>query len=134
MGRMATGVKAITLSKDDCVIGMDKCRQNADVLLVTENGYGKRVSLDEFKVQNRAGKGLKCIEITNKNGDLVGFKIVSKGEEIVILTNEGHIIRLQAEDISEQKRYSRGVLLMKIDDNDKVSAVARFKVEEEKEE
>lgn len=134
MGRTATGVKGISLSDDDYVIGMDKYRDNADVLLVTEKGYGKRVSLDEFKLQNRAGKGLKCIEITKRNGNLVGFKIVCEGEEIVILTNEGHIIRLQAEDISEQKRYSRGVVLMKIDDEDKVAALARFKVEEEKEE
>lgn len=134
MGRTATGVIGISLAEDDYVIGMDKYRENADVLLVTENGYGKRVSLEEFKTQNRAGKGLKSIELTKKNGRLVGFKIVAIDDEIVILTNEGHIIRLLAEDVSEQKRYARGVLLMRIDDNDKIAAIASFKVEEENEE
>ncbi len=131
MGRTATGVKAISLDIDDYVIGIDKYRENADVLLVTEKGYGKRTNLSEFKTQNRGGKGLKSIDITNKNGKLVGFKIVLEGEELVILTNEGHIIRLQTEDVSEQKRYSRGVLLMRIDEDDKIAAVARFKIEKE---
>ncbi len=134
MGRTATGVIGISLDDDDYVIGMDKYRENADVLLVTENGYGKRVSLEEFKTQNRAGKGLKSIVITKRNGYLVGFKVVTPDDEIVILTNEGHIIRLLAGDISEQKRYSRGVLLMRIDKEDQISAVARFKIEEENEE
>ncbi len=134
MGRTATGVIGISLDDDDYVIGMDKYRENADVLLVTENGYGKRVNLDEFKTQNRAGKGLKSIVITKRNGYLVGFKVVTPDDEIVILTNEGHIIRLLAGDISEQKRYSRGVLLMRIDKEDQISAVARFKIEEENEE
>ncbi len=134
MGRTATGVKAINLGINDYVIGIDKYRENAKVLLVTENGYGKRTDLSEFKMQNRGGRGLKSIDVTDKNGQLVGFKIVLEGEEIVILTNEGQIIRILAEDVSEQKRYSRGVLLMRIDDNDKIAAVARFKTEEEKEE
>ncbi|NLJ72128.1 MAG: DNA gyrase subunit A [Syntrophomonadaceae bacterium] len=134
MGRTATGVIGISLTADDYVIGMDKYREDADVLLVTENGYGKRVSLTEFKTQNRAGRGLKSIELTKKNGILVGFKIVAMEDEIVILTNEGHIIRLLANEISEQKRYARGVLLMRIDDEDKIAAIARFKVEEEDEE
>ena len=134
MGRTATGVIGISLTADDYVIGMDKYREDADVLLVTENGYGKRVSLTEFKTQNRAGRGLKSIELTKKNGILVGFKIVAMEDEIVILTNEGRIIRLLANEISEQKRYARGVLLMRIDDEDKIAAIARFKVEEEDEE
>lgn len=134
MGRTATGVKAINLNANDYVIGIDKYRDNAKVLLVTEKGYGKRTDIEEFKIQNRGGRGLKSIEITNKNGPLIGFKMVLEGEEIVILTNEGQIIRMLADDISEQKRYSRGVLLMRIDSEDKIAAVARFKTEEEKEE
>jgi len=131
MGRNAAGVKAINLGKDDFVVGIDKYRQNAEALLVTEHGYGKRTKLSEFKEQKRGGKGLKAIEITNKNGNLVAFKIVTPGEELVILTGEGHVIRLQVEDISIQKRYSRGVLLMRLPVKDNIVGVARFKVDKD---
>jgi DNA gyrase subunit A len=131
MGRTAAGVKAIDLSKDDYVVGLDRYREGADVLLVTEKGYGKRTALSEFKLQNRGGKGLKAIEITRKNGKLVAFQIVSKEDELVILTSEGNIIRLEVEDISQQKRYSRGVLLMRLPEEDRIVGVARFKIEKE---
>jgi len=131
MGRNAAGVKAIKLRNEDYVVGVDKWREGAFVLLVTEKGYGKRTSLEEFKIQNRGGRGLKAIEITDKNGKLVSFKVVSEGEELVILTEEGHIIRLQAEEVSLQKRYSRGVLLMRLPDNDRIAGVARVKMEKE---
>jgi len=131
MGRTAMGVKAINLGKDNFVIGIDKYREGGKVLLVTEKGYGKRTLLEEFKTQNRGGKGLKAIDITKKNGDLVAFKIVSEDEELVILTGEGQIIRLEVEDISLQKRYSRGVLLMRLPENDRIVGVARFKTEKE---
>jgi len=131
MGRTARGVKAISLLEGDWVVGIDKCRKDADVILVTENGYGKRTALTEFKVQNRGGRGLKTIEVTKKNGKLVAFKIVSKEEELVILTGEGQIIRLEVEEVPTQKRYSRGVLLMRLPDDDKIVAVARFKSEKE---
>ncbi|MEN6350259.1 MAG: DNA gyrase subunit A [Syntrophomonas sp.] len=131
MGRTAAGVKAINLAIDDFVVGMDKYRDEADVLLVTEKGYGKRTSLSEFKMQNRGGKGLKTIDITEKNGKLVAFQIASEEEEMVILTSEGNIIRLQVEDVSQQKRYSRGVMLMRLPENDRIAGVARFKTEKE---
>lgn len=131
MGRTATGIKGIKLSKYDYVVGVDKYREDATVLLVTEKGYGKRVEFSEFKIQNRGGKGLKSIDITDKNGALVAFKIVKKEDELVILTGEGHLIRLEVEDISLQKRYSRGVLLMRLPDHDRIVGIARFKVEKE---
>lgn len=131
MGRTATGVKAIRLSKDDYVVGMDKFRDNSMVLLVTENGFGKRTPQTEFNIQNRGGKGLKSIEVTDKNGRLVDFRIVSEGDELVMLTSEGTLIRLEAEDISIQKRYSRGVMLMRLHDDDRIVGIARFKVENE---
>ncbi|MBO8159701.1 DNA gyrase subunit A [Thermosyntropha sp.] len=131
MGRTAAGVKAINLSKDDYVVGIDKYRENGYALFVTEKGYGKRTELSEFRIQNRGGKGIKSIDISERNGNLVAFKIVSEGEEMVILTEEGHIIRLETEDISVQKRYSRGVLLMRLESGDKVTSLARFKVEKE---
>lgn len=131
MGRTATGVKAIRLGKDDFVVGMDKLREGSMVLLVTENGFGKRTPLTEFNVQNRGGKGLKSIEITDKNGRLVDFRIVSEGDELVMLTSEGQLIRLEVDDVSVQKRYSRGVMLMRFSEEDRVAGIARFKVETE---
>lgn len=131
MGRTATGVKAINLARGDIVIGIDKYREGSDALLVTENGYGKRTPTSEFRQQNRGGKGLKAIDITNKNGKLVAFQIVSEDEELLLLTGEGQAIRLEAGDISRQKRYSRGVLLMRLPENDQIVSMARFKVEKE---
>lgn len=131
MGRTATGVKGISLDPDNYVVGVDKYREGADVLVVTENGFGKRVPLSEFKTQHRGGKGLKTIDINKRNGCVVAFNIVSEGQELVILTGEGQIIRLQVEDISVQKRYSRGVLLMRLPDNDRIVSLARFKIEKE---
>lgn len=131
MGRTATGVKGINLESDDFVIGADKSRQGAEAVLVTENGYGKRTNLEEFKEQHRGGKGLKTIDVNRKNGSVVGFKVVIPGEELVILTTEGHIMRLEIDDISIQKRYSRGVVLIRMANEDKVAAVARFKTEKE---
>jgi DNA gyrase subunit A len=131
MGRTATGVKAINLNHGDVVIGIDKYREGADALLVTENGYGKRTPTSEFRLQNRGGKGLKAIDITNKNGKLVAFQIVTEDEELLLLTGEGQAIRLEAGDISRQKRYSRGVLLMRLPEKDQIVSMARFKVEKE---
>jgi len=131
MGRTATGVKGISLDAGDYVIGIDKYRQGADVLIVTEHGYGKRVPLDEFKTQNRGGKGVKSIELTHKNGEVVASKVVSVDDELMILTSEGQIIRLQVEEISVQKRYARGVLLMRLPDNDRIVSIARFRTERE---
>lgn len=131
MGRNATGVKAINLSPGDKVIGMDKYREGADALLVTEKGYGKRTPTSEFREQNRGGKGLKAIDITKKNGPLVAFQIISEDEELLLLTGEGQVIRLEAKDISQQKRYSRGVLLMRLPQDDQIVSMARFKVEKE---
>jgi DNA gyrase subunit A len=131
MGRNAAGVKGIGLDPNNYVIGLDKYREGADVLIVTKHGYGKRVPLSEFKTQNRGGKGVKSIELTSKNGEVVATKIVSVDDELVILTSEGQIIRLEVEDISVQKRYARGVLLMRLPDNDHIVSIARFRTESE---
>jgi DNA gyrase subunit A len=131
MGRTAAGVRGITLQKGDFVVGVDKYRPGAEAFIITEKGFGKRTDLDEFRLQNRGGKGIKTIEVTSKNGYVVGFKTVISGEELVILTTEGQIIRLDIEDISLQKRYSRGVVLMRTAEDDRIAAVARFKIEKE---
>ncbi|MDD4774961.1 MAG: DNA gyrase subunit A [Syntrophomonas sp.] len=131
MGRVAGGLKGIRLDPGDYVVGIDKDRPGGEAFMVTENGYGKRTPLTEYRTQHRGGKGLKTINVDNKNGPIVGFKIIIAGEELVILTHAGQIIRLEATDISTQKRYARGVVLMKTSENDRVAAVARFKIEKE---
>ncbi|NLF44462.1 MAG: DNA gyrase subunit A, partial [Syntrophomonadaceae bacterium] len=131
MGRNAAGVRGIRLNKGQHVVGIDKERPDAHIVLVTEKGYGKRTLPEEFKVQNRGGKGVKTIAITGKNGNLVALKIASKEDEMVLLTDEGHIIRLDTDQIPVQKRYSRGVLLMKLMEEEKIVAVARFQTEKE---
>jgi len=131
MGRTAAGVKAINLRRDDFVVGVDKYREGADVLLVTENGFGKRTPLSDFREQNRGGKGLKSITLGDKTGRLAAFKIAMPDEELVILTAEGQLIRLEVDSISLQSRYARGVTLMRLPDNDSVVGIARFKVEKE---
>jgi DNA gyrase subunit A len=131
MGRNAAGVRGIRLTKGHHVVGIDKERPDAHVVLVSEKGYGKRTPPSEFKVQNRGGKGVKTIEITEKNGNLIALKIASKEDEIVLLTDEGHIIRLDTDQIPIQKRYSRGVLLMKLSETEKIVAVARFHTEKD---
>lgn len=133
MGRGATGVKGINLEKDDMVIDMDKYKEGADLLLVTERGYGKRTGLEEFRIQKRGGKGLKTIEISDKNGLLVGSKVVFPNDEFVVLTSDGFVIRLKAEDVSRQKRYSRGVLVMRCEEPDRIVSIARFKSEDDEE-
>ncbi len=131
MGRTAGGLKGIRLDPGDYVVGVDKDRPGGGAFMVTENGYGKKTPLAEYRTQHRGGKGLKTINVDNKNGPIVGFKIIVEGEELVILTSAGQIIRLEASGISTQKRYARGVVLMKTSENDKVAAVARFKIEKE---
>ncbi|NLF44562.1 MAG: DNA gyrase subunit A, partial [Syntrophomonadaceae bacterium] len=131
MGRNAAGVRGIRLNKGQHVVGIDKERPDAHIVLVTEKGYGKRTLPEEFKVQNRGGKGVKTIAITEKNGTLVALKIASKEDEMVLLTDEGHIIRLDTDQIPVQRRYSRGVLLMKLMEEEKIVAVARFQTEKE---
>jgi len=101
------------------------------VLLVTEKGFGKRTPLTEFNIQNRGGKGLKSMDGTDKKGRLVDFRIVSEGDELMMLTSEGTLIRLEAEDISVQKRYSQGVMLMRLAEEDRIVSIARFKAENE---
>lgn len=131
MGRNAAGVRGIKLTQGHHVVGIDKDRSDAHVVLVTEKGYGKRTPPSEFKTQNRGGRGVKTIAITPKNGNLVALKIASKEDEMVILTDEGHIIRLDTDQIPIQKRYSRGVLLMRLPEAEKIVAVARFRTEKE---
>lgn len=129
MGRNASGVKGIRLSEDDEVVGMELVKEDTEILIVTENGYGKRTPNDHYRIQSRGGKGLITCNITEKNGDVIAFKSVSLEEELMIMTEHGILIRIAVDEISSFGRNTQGVRLMKLHEDDKVSAVARIKEE-----
>ena len=131
-GRTSMGVKGIHLGKDDIVISMQMSSQGEKILLVTENGMGKRTLISEFNVQNRGGKGVKCYKITDKTGDLVGAKIVSDENDIMIITTEGIIIRTSCEGISTLGRVTSGVKVINLnyDNNVKVASMTEVQKEE----
>ncbi len=125
-GRIAQGVMGIKLSKDDYVIGMEPIYENKKYLLaITENGFGKRTEVDEYRVQIRAGKGVITYKTTPKTGKVVGIKVVNDDDEIMLVTDNGIVIRLEVENISILGRSTQGVTLMRTNDGGKVVAIAR---------
>lgn len=125
MGRTTRGVKGITLDPDDEVVSMDTIREDAALLVVTENGFGKRTPLTEYRTQTRGGKGIMTMRTSKRNGSLVSIKVVKPDDELMIIRGEGIMIRLVVQDISQMGRTTQGVTLMRLDDNDKVVAVAK---------
>ena len=125
IGRTGQGVHGIKLTKGDHVQAMDMVRSDAQVLVITENGYGKRTSIDEYRSQSRGGKGIQTIKESKRNGDIVDMLIVKNGEEIMVVTTEGIIIRLEVSGITSSGRATMGVMLMRLNDNDKVIAMAK---------
>lgn len=125
MGRSAMGVKGITLNKDDEVVAADLVEKDKYLLVISENGYGKKTNLDEYKLQLRGGKGLKTYNIKDKTGRLISAKVVGDGDEVMLISHSGIIIRLNTVDISEMGRSTQGVTLMKMND-DNVVAVAKY--------
>jgi len=123
MGRSATGVKGIQLSDGDEVIDMDVVDHICDVLIVTAKGYGKRTPISEYRIQTRGGKGIKTINVTEKNGRVVGLKVVNDDNDLMIITISGTIIRTSVAGISEMGRYTQGVRLIHIREDDEVSSV-----------
>ncbi len=135
MGRVATGVMGIRLEKPDQVVGMSLVTSDEDeVLIVTENGYGKRTIITEYRQQNRGGKGVKTLNVTDKNGQLVKLKSVSGEEDVIIITNKGMMIRVPVSQITTSSRATQGVRLMRLNENQKVATVAIVPKEEEIEE
>ncbi|MBN3524310.1 DNA gyrase subunit A [Paenibacillus apiarius] len=131
MGRSATGVKGITLEAKDAVIDMDVVKIDNDVLIVTSKGYGKRTPMADYRIQSRGGKGIKTINVTDKNGPVVGLKVVQDEEDLMIITASGTIIRTSMSGISQMGRYTQGVKLINIRDDDSVSTVSRCDKNEE---
>ena len=130
MGRGATGVRAIKLKDDDYVVSAAAVDESLKLLNVTENGYGKRTDINEFNVQQRGGMGVKSHQITEKTGKIVGSVMVSEGEELMLITSEGVIIRLRCSDISTFGRASQGVKLINLNDGVMVAGVAKIDEEQ----
>lgn len=131
MGRNATGVRGITLTdkKKDEVIGMICISESGyDVLVVSENGYGKRSSLDDYRITNRGGKGVKTINITDKTGQLIAIKDVTDNDDLMIINKSGLIIRMAVESLRVMGRATQGVRLINLRDDDSIAAVAKVEV------
>ena len=124
MGRNARGVRGINLRDMDEVIGMDTLKDDAEVLTVTECGYGKRTAVSEYRTQTRGGKGIINMKVTDKTGTVVGLKVVRPGQELMLITTEGIVIRTNVDEVSVISRNTQGVTLMKTDANDRVASLA----------
>ncbi len=131
VGRVSQGVIGIKLTGDDYVIGMEPIYNEKDYLLaITENGFGKRTELEEYRVQARAGKGVITYKTTPKTGKVVGIKVVNDTEDIMLITDGGIVIRLEVQNISVLGRSTQGVTLMKTNDGGKVVSIAKISNEE----
>lgn len=126
MGRTATGVRGVRLEEGDYVIGMEILNSDQDVFVVSENGYGKRTVAAEYAIRNRGGKGVITLNITDKNGPLVALKTVDGTEDIMMVTDQGIMIRFDAQDISQTSRSTQGVRLMRLEDESRVATVAKI--------
>ena len=131
MGRTAYGVRGITLREGDEVVAMEVVKPGGTLLTVTELGYGKRTPLDEYRVQSRGGLGLKNLEITEKNGHVIEIAQVNEDKELMLITEQGKILRTPTGDIRTIGRATQGVRLMDLDDDDKVVSVALVDTDEE---
>ena len=130
-GRDSIGVKGITLREGDYVIGMDVCKPGDSILIVTEKGFGKRTDVDEYRAQTRGGKGLLTYKISEKTGELVGMMMVNDDNDIMMITSEGVIIRIHAEDINKIGRNTSGVRLMRTTDSNLIVSCAKTDKEDE---
>ena len=133
MGRTATGVRGIKLADGDYVIGAARARKDAYVLSVTENGYGKRTPVEEFTVHHRGGGGIMLHSLTAKTGLVAGIAVVDSENDVMIITDDGVIIRTGVEEIRECGRGSQGVIVMRTGADVKVISIARTDKEEEDE-
>ena len=126
-GRSSIGVIGMNLNPDDEIVGMQLDHQGDSLLIVSENGMGKRTYLEEFHVQNRGGKGVKCYKITEKTGEVIGVKAVTDEHEIMMITDAGIIIQLRMEDIPTHGRITSGVKMINLDEEVKVAKIAKVR-------
>lgn len=133
MGRSASGVKGINLD-GGVLVGMEVVQPDEFVLVITENGYGKKTPVDEYRITNRGGKGVKTVNITDKNGPIVSFKTVDNNKDLMIITDSGIVIRISVDKISTMSRVTQGVKLINLKENSVVSSTAIVDKEENIEE
>ena len=129
MGRTASGVKGIDI-ENSLAVGMEVASKDSEVLVVTENGYGKKTTIDQYRITHRGSKGVKALNITEKNGNIIAFKIVEGTEDLMIITDSGIIIRLSLNQVSSTGRVAQGVKLINLKDEQKVSTIAVIEHEE----
>jgi DNA gyrase subunit A len=134
MGRAAYGVKGIELETGDEVVAMEVVAEAGVLLSVTANGYGKRTEMAEYRAQSRGGKGIINIKTSPRNAEVVGVKFIAKDEEVMLITEQGMIIRLSTADISTIGRATQGVRLIQLEEGDRLVSLARLAEKEEGEE
>ena len=132
MGRTAYGVRGISLRDDDEVVAMEVLRPAAPILSVTEQGYGKRTELDEYRVQSRGGIGIINIQTSERNGKVVGMAQVTDDDELMLITQQGKILRMASNDIRTIGRATQGVRLIDIEGDDRAVSIARLAEDEER--
>ncbi|OGL09704.1 MAG: DNA gyrase subunit A [Candidatus Rokubacteria bacterium RIFCSPLOWO2_02_FULL_72_37] len=130
MGRGAAGVKGIELEEDDAVIAADVLQEGAQILTVTERGFGKRTPLEEYRLQGRGGKGIIDIKTGGRNGGVVGMLQVRAGDDVLVVTTKGKMIRVPADEVSSQGRNTMGVRIIDIEADDRVGSIARVGAEQ----
>jgi len=131
MGRNAMGVKGMELKDGDYIVGMGLVEEGASVLCISENGYGKKTPVDEYRPQTRGGKGIITMKITEKTGNLVALKMVTDEDDLMIINSEGTVIRLDTREIATMGRNTQGVMLMKLDDGAIVTSIAKVRRNQE---
>ena len=133
MGRNASGVRGVRLKDDnDEVVGMLSVNDmDSDILVVSENGYGKRSKLDDYRITNRGGKGVKTISITDKTGNLVSIKNVADGDDLMIINKSGIAIRMEVNSLRVMGRATQGVKLINLKDGDSIAAVSKVLLDDE---
>src|SRR5262249_31914418 len=131
MGRTAYGVRGIALRDEDFVVAMEIVSAGGTLLSVTEHGYGKRTEIDEYRVQSRGGVGGINIATTDRNGHVVGVAYVLEGDELLLITQQGMILRMQANDVRAIGRATQGVRLIDIEGDDKLVSIAKLAEKEE---
>jgi len=134
IGRVSQGVRGIELTGEDYVIGMEPIvSKDVCLLAVTENGFGKRTEVEEYRVQTRGGKGVLTYKVTDKTGEVVGIKIVNENDDIILISSDGTIIRISVKDVSVLGRNTQGVTLMRMPENVQLVSIAKVTEEESEE-
>jgi DNA gyrase subunit A len=133
MGRTAGGVRGIALRGGDEVVGMDVLRPGGTILSVTENGFGKRTEIEEYRVQSRGGSGVINIQASDRNGKVIGVLQVTDDDELMLISQQGKTLRMAAKDVRTIGRATQGVKLIEIEGDDRAVSIARLAEQEDEE-